>query len=395
MSDTNDIDDGTTTQPSTAVVAVPTQAITLSIPTDVAPKQAALSRQADDTVKAVLADPFNRALQDSLANIGLETQQSGQVHLDRFNVQTRDLAKMGDKRDAGIMGDIAKLRTQMTQLNPYVTGIPKYARMLDWIPGWDPLYKRLQDIGAHAESIEANISAVVKSLRQQEEGQKKDAEELAHLYDSTNTWVSDLRANRILAGMVYNRLLEELAKAADPNMKNALVETLTDVQLRYEAIAKMIVIAEQDLTVMDQRIRFAKRLVRRIETTIATAPQAVTVALAIKVEHYRQRSVSASLDSIDEYTLQITEATAKDLNQDVEDMRQQVKRGLQAIGRLLAAQQEIVTSLDNLERAQVEYISSGKQSLAQLEEAADALRARRERQVTERDAVKSLEAAVS
>ncbi len=326
--------------------------------------KAEVEGQVSSLVKSVDENSEERVVVSEMEKIGLEAQIESARRMELLKGRVGDLLKDVDGEGSPIPSGLVELRTRLDEINPHKLSAPGwFGRLIGKTPA---IGKALKKIAVRYEEVNTQIDVIVNSLREGEDQLLRDNSELDELYDRIKEQQHIIQKNAYVGEMLMKKLEELLSATEDPAKRQRVEAALNAVAIRTQDLRTMEQVNQQFFVSIDMTIANNKMLSHSIRRTLTVTTNLITVGLSIQAALVKQKKVMEATKATQEYAADILTANAASIKQHTKTIGNMYKDPVIALDKVKQAFDDLMTSMDELDRVKREGVASAKEGINEL-----------------------------
>jgi uncharacterized protein YaaN involved in tellurite resistance len=333
-----------------------------------------LKAESSELVEQLKENINDRKLARSITSLGMEAQQMSSQNVALLQTRMGDMLGKLEGHEGDIPNHLLKMRTALDEINPHVVGQPgKIAKLFGRIPG---MGKRLAMIAHKYETAKDQINLITASLKKGQDNLLEDNIELEKLYGKVEVQQLEVKKNKYLGQLVWQKIDEVLPNVEDALEKRKLQTVLHRVATRVQDMAMAEQVNLQFFLSIDSTIENNEKLGEVVTRQITITTNLVMVGLSIQAALARQRKTIDAVKAVKEYSESLIKANAKALREGTADINQLLNEPVLAIAAVEEAFDDIMAAMDESEAVKEKGILDARAGMVKLSEMSEKLEVR-------------------
>jgi uncharacterized protein YaaN involved in tellurite resistance len=315
-----------------------------------------------------------QAVQKTIETLGSEEEQQTSRKMELLKGRVGHLLKEIDEDNAAIPNGLMDLRTKLDELNPHKIAAPGwFGKLLGKTP---VVGKALKKIAVKYETIQTQIDVIVSGLRNGQEQLERDNIELDQIFQDLEVQQNSVKKKAQLGELFIQKLETTLPTETDASVKEVLSNLLNAAAIRTQDLRTIEQVNLQFFTSIDMTINNNKMLSQSITRTLTVATNLITVGLSIQAALVQQKKALDATRATQEYASDLLAANAASIKKNTQEIGSLYQDPVLNLEKVKTAYNDLISSMDELDRIKAEGVQTAKTGIAQLSELSSGLEVR-------------------
>lgn len=333
-----------------------------------------MQQEVSALVKDLDENTQSSPLSSKFDNLGAEAQRESARKMELLKGRVGQLLNDVNSEGSSIPRGLLDLRSKLDEINPHRLAQPGwFGKLIGRTP---VIGKVLKNIAVRYEEINTQIDVIVNSLRDGQDKLEKDNYELDELYQQLRRQQLLIQKNAYMGEMLMQKLDDLLAVTEDGAKKQRIEAALNAVAMRTQDLRTMEQVNMQFFVSIDMTITNNKMLAQSITRTLTVTTNLITVGLSIQAALAKQKQVMEATKATQEYAAEILTANAASIKQNTQAIGDMYKNPVIALDKVKQAYNDLIASMDELEKVKRAGVASAKQGIAELSDLSAKLKPR-------------------